>query len=201
MKIIIIGAGGTIGKSLAAHFSVHHEVIGAGRKSGMINADLSDRDSLVEMFKKTGVVDAVICVAGEAAWAPFKELTDVDFHIGIRSKLMGQVNLVKVSQDYIHPNGSVTLTSGILGDHPVLKTTSAAMVNGGINSFVRAVSLELENGIRINAVSSGLVADSYEKYKDFFPGHHPVPMKKVVKAYARSVHGKITGKIIRVRPI
>jgi hypothetical protein len=111
---------------------------------------------------------------------------------------MGQVNLVRIGQDYLNAGGSFTLTTGILADHPVLQTTSAALVNGGIHSFVKAVSLEIKNEIRINVVSPGLVEDSAEKYGEYFPGHIPVPMKKVIAAYVESVEGDSTGKIIRI---
>ena len=76
-------------------------------------------------------------------------------------------------------------------------TTSAAMVNGAIHSFVKAVVLELDN-VRVNAVSAGVVEDAYEKYKDYFPGHNPVSMNKVVNGYIKSVEGKINGQVIRV---
>jgi len=75
---------------------------------------------------------------------------------------MGQVNLVRIGKNYLNQNGSITLTTGILADDPVVKTTSATMVNGGIHSFVKAVSLEIGNGIRVNVVSPGLVEDSHE---------------------------------------
>jgi hypothetical protein len=108
---------------------------------------------------------------------------------------MGQVNLARLGRSYLTPGGCITLSTGILADHPVVMTTSAAMVNGGIHSFVRAASLELENGIRINAVSSGLVEDAVEKYATYFPGHNPIPMKKVVNAYVRSVEGRESGRV------
>jgi hypothetical protein len=72
------------------------------------------------------------------------------------------------------------------------------LVNGAIHSFVKAVALEIENEIRVNVVSSGVVEDAYEKYKDFFPGHNPIPMDKVINAYVRSVEGKGNGEIIRI---
>ena len=90
------------------------------------------------------------------------------------------------------------MSTGILADDPVVKTTSAAMVNGGIHSFVMAVALEIENNIRVNVVSSGMVEDAYEKYRDYFPGHNPIPMKKVINGYVRSVNGKGNGEIIRI---
>ena len=111
---------------------------------------------------------------------------------------MGQVNLVRIGQNYLNKGGSFTLSTGILADHPVVMTTSAAMVNGGIHSFAKAVALELKNEQRINVVSSGLVEDAVEIYEDYFPGHNPIPMSKVVNGYVKSVQGKETGKIIRM---
>ena len=143
-------------------------------------------------------MDAIVCIAGEAKWAPFDSMSEDDFYIGFKSKLMGQVNLVRIGQNYLNAGGSFTLTTGILADHPVLLTSSAAMVNGGIHSFVKAVSLELSNGCRINVVSSGLVEDAVEKYEAYFPGHNPIPMSKVINGYVRSVEGKGTGEIIRI---
>jgi len=198
MKILIIGGNGTIGKRVSAHFAAENDVIIAGRTSGDVKVDIADSDSIKAMFSNTGNVDAIICVTGEAKWANFNELTEEDFYIGLKSKLMGQVNLVHIGQKYLNPNGSITLSTGILADDPVVMTSSAAMVNGGIHSFVRAVALEITNGIRVNVVSLGLVEDAYYKYKDFFPGHNPIPTEKVVNAYVRSVLGKNHGEIIRV---
>lgn len=198
MKILIIGGSGTIGKKVSTHFSKDNELIIAGRKSGDVKVDIADSNSIKSMFVKLGKLDAIICIAGEAKWAPFDDLSEEDFYIGLKSKLMGQVNLVRIGKDYLNPGGSITLTTGILADDPVVMTTSAAMVNGGVHSFVKAVALELENGIRINVVAPGLVEDAIEKYENYFPGHNPIPMTKVVNAYIRSVKGKGSGEIIRI---
>jgi len=197
MKILIIGGNGTIGNRVSEYFKEDNDVLIAGRTNADVIVDIAESSSIKNMFNKIGVVDAIVCVAGEAKWAPFNDLTEEDYYIGLKSKLMGQVNLVRIGQNYLTKNGSITLSTGILADDPVVKTTSAAMVNGGIHSFVLAAALELEKGHRINVVSVGMVEDAYEKYKDYFPGHNPVPMHKVVNAYARSVHGKINGVIIR----
>ncbi|WP_350289730.1 short chain dehydrogenase [uncultured Croceitalea sp.] len=198
MKIVIVGGNGTIGKSIAKNFSKTHEVITAGRNNADLYVDITKSNSIKSLFDKLGKVDAVIGAAGEAKWADFKELSEEDYYIGFKSKLMGQVNLVRIGQNYLNPNGSFTLTTGILADNPVIKTSSAAMVNGAIHSFVKAVALELENGMRVNAVSAGTVEEAYDKYKDYFPGHLPVPMKKVVAGYEKSVLGKDTGRIFRI---
>jgi len=198
MKILIIGGNGTIGRKVSSHLSKKHDVIIAGRSSGDFLVDLTDIKSIRTLLTAIPSLDSIICIAGEAKWADFKDLSEEDYYIGIRSKLMGQVNLVRVGQDYLKSKGSITLSTGILADDPVIKTTSAAMVNGGLHSFVQAVALEIENELRVNVVSLGVVEDAYEKYKDFFPGHNPVSMEKAINAYVRSVEGRGNGEIIRV---
>ena len=198
MKSLIIGGSGTIGKKVSNHFSKKHEVIVAARQSGGVTVNITDSRSIEAMFESVGNVDAIVCIAGDAKWAAFEAMSEEDFHIGLKSKLMGQVNVVRIGQRYLNEGGSFTLSTGILADHPVEFTTSAAMVNGGIHSFVKAVSLELKNGKRINVVSSGLVEDAVEKYEAYFPGHNPIPMKKVINGYVKSVEGKGTGEIIRM---
>lgn len=198
MKILVIGGNGTIGKKVSERLSQKHEVLIAGRSSGDVTVDFSDSSSIKSMFENIGYVDAIVAIAGDAKWDKFNNLSEDDFYIGIKSKLMGQVNVVRIGKDYLNSNGSITLSTGILADDPVDMTTSAAMVNGGIHSFVKAVALELENGIRINAVSSDLVEDAFEKYKDYFPGNTPVPMHKIVDGYVKSIEGRITGRILRI---
>ena len=198
MKILIIGGAGTIGKRVVAHFENDHEVITAGRQSGKETVDMSDAGSVRRLFEKTGEVDAVIVIAGEAKWAAFDSLSEDDFYIGIRNKLMGQVHVVRIGKDFIKPGGSITLTTGILGERPVPMTTSAALVNGALHSFVLAFKEDFPEGPRLNVVAPGLVEDAYEKYKDYFPGHKPVSMEDVNRAYASSVLGSKHGELIRV---
>ena len=199
MKILIVGGNGTIGKTVTKRFSESHEIVVAGRSSGDVNVDIASSNSIEEMFKEVGKIDAIVNIAGDAKWDKFDNLTEEDFYIGIKSKMMGQVNLVRIGKNYLNEGGSITLTTGILADEPVDMSTSAAMVNGAIQSFTKAVALEMQNGIRINVVSADLVEDAFEKYKDYFPGNTPVAMRKVVDGYVKSVMGKIHGEIIRIR--
>ncbi len=201
MKILVIGGKGTIGKRIVEYFSKEHQVIVAGRSSEKYPVDIADTKSIKRLYKqikKTGKIDAIICAAGEAKWAPLKDLSEADFHIGLRSKLMGQVNVVRYAHKCLRKKGSITLTTGILADDPVYQTTSAAMVNGGIHSFVQAAAIEMRKKIRLNVVSSGVVMDAYHKYESYFPGHPPIPMDKMLHGYRRSVMGRVTGEVIRI---
>ncbi len=198
MKILVIGGNGTIGNRVVSHLkSENYEVIIAGRSSGDVTVDMTDSNSIAAMFDTVGNLDSVVSIAGEAKWDDFENLSEEDFYVGIKSKLMGQVNLCRIGIPYLNPEGSITLSTGILADDPVAKTTSAAMVNGALHSFVKALALELKDGKRVNAVALGLVEDAYEKYKAFFPGHNPLPTPRVINAYIKAILGKNNGEVIR----
>jgi len=199
MKILIVGGSGTIGKTVTDRLSKEHEVIIAGRSSGDVTVDIASSNSIEKMFEQVGSLDAIVNIAGDAKWDKFENLSEEDFYIGIKSKMMGQVNLVRIGIPFLNEGGSVTLTTGILADEPVDMTTSAAMVNGAIQSFTKAVALEMKNGVRVNVVSADLVEDAYEKYKDYFPGNTPVPMRKVVDGYIKCLFGRINGEVVRIR--
>jgi NAD(P)-dependent dehydrogenase (short-subunit alcohol dehydrogenase family) len=197
MKIIVIGATGTLGKKITEAFKQDHQLIKVGSKSGDMQVDIRSASSIEELFKKTGKFDALISAAGSGYFGPFEMMTEKEFKIGLDSKLMGQVNLVLIGQHHINPKGSFTLISGILSDDPVRGSANLAAVNGAINSFVLAASYELDNDVRINAISPGVVEDS-PHYFSSFPGHIPVAMDKVVAGYVKSVLGIVTGQVIKV---
>ena len=197
MKVLVIGGNGTIGKTVVEKIKPKHDLIIAGRSSGDHQVDISNAHSISELLDTIGPLDAIINIAGEAKWAPFNTLTEEDYYIGIRSKLMGQVNLTRLGIDHLNQGGSITLSTGILADDPVVQTASAAMVNGAIHSFAKAASLELPRGIRLNVVCLGLVEDAALKYEDYFPGHTPISMTRVANAYVRALEGKGNGQIIR----
>ena len=79
-----------------------------------------------------------------------------------------------------------------------LNSLRAFEATGVHHSFTKAAALEMKNGQRVNVVCAGLVADAAEKYRDFFPGHNPVPMDKVVNGYVKSIEGLGNGEIIYV---
>jgi NAD(P)-dependent dehydrogenase (short-subunit alcohol dehydrogenase family) len=198
MKILLIGASGTIGRRIYEALSKKHEVIRAGRNGDDVSVDIISSESIEQMYKSVANVDAVICAAGGAKFGAFRELSEEDFYIGIRSKMMGQVNLVRIGQNYVNDGASFTLTTGILAEEPVVGSASLALVNGAVNSFAIAAALELPRGVRINVVSPTVVEDSADDYENVFPGYQAVSMASVVAAYQRCIENPITGRIIRV---
>ncbi len=171
MKILIIGAAGVLGSAIVADLSPRHTIISAGRSSGDEPVDVEDFASVSALFERVGKVDAVVAAMGSVKFGPLAEMTPELLAIGLRSKLMGQVNLVLAGTPFVNDAGSFTLTSGILAQDPIVFGTSASMVNGAIESFVVAAAIELPRGLRINAVSPGVFVESMAGYGPFFRGH------------------------------
>jgi len=159
MKILLIGATGTIGKAVAARLAGEHEVVLAGFSGGDVQVDLCRTESIKAMFEKVGKIDAVISTAGLANFAPFHALSDDDFQLALNNKLMGQVNLVRLGREYVKQGGSITLTSGVLSRQPMPGSASISMVNGALESFVKAAALELHQ-IRLNVVAPVFVKET-----------------------------------------
>ena len=100
---------------------------------------------------------------------------------------------------HIRDGGSFTLIGGLLNDDPIREGVSAALVNGGIEGFVRGAAIVLPRGLRINVCQPdggrGIVAVGYGPY---FRGDKAVPASKATLGYAKSVEGAQTGRVYRI---
>jgi NAD(P)-dependent dehydrogenase (short-subunit alcohol dehydrogenase family) len=198
MKILIVGASGTIGRAVAAELGKRHDIISAGRSSGDVRMDITDSESIRAAFEKVGSIDALVATTGKVKFAPFANMEAADYEIGLKDKLLGQVNLVLIGRHHLSVGGSFTLTSGVLDSDPIREGTSASMVNGAINSFVMAAAIEMPRSLRINAVSPGVIAEAMKDYAPFFRGFEPVTAGRAALAYAKSVEGAQSGRVYRV---
>lgn len=197
MKVLVIGASGTIGSQVVEALAATHEVVKAGKGSGDVQIDIANPASIRMALDAIGQLDAIICAAGDVAFNAFEHLSRDDWDVGINSRLMGQVNLTQIGAQYLSDGGSITLTSGIIADHPIAYGTSAATLNGAIQHFVKAVSNELPRGIRINVVSPTVVTESLGTYGDYFLGFHAIDAKDAAKSYVRSALGIETGQTFK----
>jgi NAD(P)-dependent dehydrogenase (short-subunit alcohol dehydrogenase family) len=197
MRILLVGASGTLGKAVLSELSLRHEVVTAGRSSGDQRVDMADYQSVQALYGLVGRVDAVACAAGNVHFGPLDAMTAELFNIGLRDKLMGQVNLVLGGRTAVTAGGSFTLITGILAQDPIQYGTSASMVNGALESFVRAAAIELP-AHRINAVSPTVLVESMESFGPYFRGFEPVAAQRAAMAFSRSIEGAQTGQIYRV---
>lgn len=198
MKIIVIGATGTIGKEIVNNMEERHTVFKVGNTKGDFQVDIRSKESISKMFMDIGKVDAIISACGNLHFGPMVDMTSDEFNIGLQDKLLGQVNLALIGQHYLNDGGSITLSSGIVSTQPIAGGANATCVNAAIEGFVLGASIELKNSQRINAVCPTVVTESLDVYGPFFPGYESVPVSKVAKAYQRSVEGPLNGKVFNV---
>jgi NAD(P)-dependent dehydrogenase (short-subunit alcohol dehydrogenase family) len=195
MRILLIGATGTIGQAIAAAFGTRHDVIPASRQKAHEKVDISDPDSLRALFKRVGRVEAIVSAAGAAAFKPLAELLDEDFAFSIKNKLMGQVNVARFGMASLAHKGSVTLTSGVLAQQPIPGSAAISLVNAGLEGFARAAALEAPRGIRVNVVSPPWVAETVQAM-GWPPVPGMLPAAAVARSYVESVEGQMTGQVL-----
>ncbi len=195
MKILVVGANGTIGKAVVDELKQRHDIVTAGRNSGDYNVDIADPKSIPDMFAKAGSLDAVVSTAGSVHFGPLLEMTPEQLQIGLSNKLMGQVHLALESAKHLNPGGSVTLVAGTLSKDPIRFGASASLVNGALEAFVRSAALEFPPGMRINVVSPTVLRESMDSYGPYFRGSEGVLGKRVALAFSKSVEGAQTGQV------
>lgn len=194
MRILVIGANGTIGKEIVKALASGNDIVEAGRTHGRIKVDIRDVASIRAMYKAAGKLDAVISAAGSGAWKPLPQLTDEDFAISLAYKLMGQVNVIRYGFESLSDGGSITVTSGVLSKAPMVGGAAISLVNAGLDGFVRAAALEAPRNIRVNVVSPPWVSETLKEMGQ--DPSHGLPSAKVAKAYVDSVKGKKSGEVI-----
>ena len=195
-KVIVVGAIGRLGSVVVGGLT-DYEVIRAGRSGPDLKIDALDFESASAALATIGPFDALISCAGvRAPFKPFEELTMEDFAIGISNKCLSQLNLVKAAIPYLTENGSITLTSGIIGDEPILGGSAAAAANGALNMCVSTLAAEYAGRLRINIVSPSIIENSVEHYGMVFDGFEPTSEKRIVEAYRRTISAPISGRVL-----
>lgn len=198
MRILVIGATGTIGSEVVKALADGNEIVAVTRSSAPVSVDLGDPASIRAMYAKVGQVDAVVSAAGATAGIkPLAEQGDEDFAYSIANKLMGQVNLVRYGIDHVGDGGSFTLTSGVLGRQPMPGVATISLVNLGLEGFAKAAALDLPRGLRVNVVSPPWVDETLRAYG--MTGLSGLPAATVARAYAEAVATRASGTVIEPR--
>ncbi|MEI7784750.1 MAG: short chain dehydrogenase [Betaproteobacteria bacterium] len=206
-RILLVGARGVVGRWVHQALQGQHEVVLAGleppQAANEIQLDLTDAAAVVQAMRQLGPLDAVVSAAGRAHFRALAEVTpagleDSTYGLGLRDKLMGQVNLALAAREVLRPGGSITLTSGTTSAEPILGGSALSMVNGALESWARAAATELPQGWRINVVSPSLVEGTPAAACAAFPGFECVSGTRMALAYLRCLFSGITGQVIRV---
>jgi NADP-dependent 3-hydroxy acid dehydrogenase YdfG len=198
VKVILVGATGTLGMAVDTALSPRHEIVRVGHAKGDLKVDITDSRSIERLYEEVADFDAVVSTTGDVRFAPLDELTPEDFGVGLRNELMGHVMLVTLGLKHIRANVSFTLTTGQINDDPIRGGASGAMVNGGLEAFARSAAVELTRGVRINIVSPTVTDESWAVFGPSFPGQKTIPADEAALGYVKSVEGPQTGRVYRI---
>ncbi len=170
MKRVLITGGGTgIGADLALGFArAGAEVVITGRRIGPLDAiaggairaipaDVSDENSVAELFARAGPCDVVIANAGIAGSAPLSRVTLAQWNAIIAVNLTGAFLTLRegLRQMGAGPGRLIAIAS-IAGLRGAAYASAYAASKHGLVGLVRSVGLELAGiGITANAICPG----------------------------------------------
>jgi NAD(P)-dependent dehydrogenase (short-subunit alcohol dehydrogenase family) len=193
MKIIIVGASGTIGTEVDKALSGRHDIIRVGVRSGDVQCDYTVSASVQDMFEKIGEFDTLISVAGgDSTFKPFTDLEDEDYRYGFERKFLGQIRFLKYGEKFVRDNGSFIFTSGFLSHYPNPASIATGPLNAAVDTFVKNTASLMPRGIRLNVVSPAPVVEPGRE------GRGLVTAAETAKIYVKAVEGDFSGRVLRV---
>lgn len=192
MKIIIAGASGRIGNKVDKALSDAHEIVRVGIRSGDVQCDYTDTQSVRGMFEKIGEFDSLISVVGgDSTFKPFVGLDDEDYRYGFERKFLGQIRFLKFGERFVRDNGSFVFTSGFLSHYPNPASIATGPLNAAVDTFVKNTASLLPRGIRVNVVSPAPIVEPGQEGKGL------VTAAETAKFYVEAVEGNMTGQVLR----
>lgn len=127
-----------------------------GKNATKLLLDIADEKAQQAYFASAPVFDGIVCTAGETPPGSIDKLDIESAKHGFDSKFWGQYFVVKYGKSCLKDNGSIVLTGGVFSVRPRKDVGVLAAVNGAIESFVRAMAVELAP-LRINALAPGFI--------------------------------------------
>ena len=166
-KVVVVGGSSGIGLATAEMAKAQGaEVIIASRSADKVKAaaakvgatgivaDVTNDDSVINLFKTIGPVDHVVVSAAQLKSGPFKTVSMEDARSTLEGKLWGAWRVARAAE--IKAGGSLTLVSGFLSIRPRPNSAIVGAANGAIESLARALALELAP-VRVYCVSPGII--------------------------------------------
>lgn len=191
MRIVIIGAGGTLGSALAALLDGDgHQVVAASRASGV---DLAHPEDLAAALGALAPFDALVCVGPGTPLRTFAELTPTQLATDIAGKLLGQIEALRTAVELLPAGGVVVLTGGARPE--MVGGIGGSTVNAALEEFVEAARRELPAGVRAHVLAPGWVTESVPAGM-IVPTS--VPVGEVAAAYRRVLLDSTAPAVVRV---
>ncbi|CAG6397896.1 NAD-dependent epimerase/dehydratase [Actinacidiphila cocklensis] len=159
-----------------------------------MKVNLEVPSSLDALFEELPDLDAVVCCAASGPLVDLVIASDDEIAAGARGKLLGQVALARRAVRHLRDGGSVTLTGGTFAA-PLTGGSLGALINTGLEGFVRNAAGELPRNLRINLISPGWIKETLENMgMDSADG---TPVSEVARVYVEAVEGTAQGQTMR----
>ena len=193
-RVLVIGSSGLLGSHLVKALQGKADVVEASFSRAPLHVDIADPASLRRLFAQVGTVDAIACAAGMARFVPWASATDDDWAHGVANKLMGQVNVARLGAPHVRDGGAITLTTGVLAQHPIPGGAIFTTANAAVEGFARAAAVEIGSRVRVNVVSPGWITETLVAMgMDPAPG---LPASEAAGFYIRQMESGAAGSVM-----
>jgi NAD(P)-dependent dehydrogenase (short-subunit alcohol dehydrogenase family) len=166
-KVVVVGGSSGIGLAtaelaksegaaviIASRNAARLDAIAARLNATAIAADVTNDESVENLFRRAGPVDHVVITAAQLRTGPFKTVSMDDVRATMESKFWGAWRVARAAE--FRPGGSLTLVTGYLSVRPRPNSVIIGAVNGALESLAKGLALELAP-VRVNAVSPGII--------------------------------------------
>ena len=197
MKALVIGYSGTIGNAVTRLLQEKgYEIIPASRSTEP-SMNMEDPSSIDKFFAGIDKVDAIVAIAGSVAGGAIDKLTDEQVELSLKSKLAGQINIVRKGLTKLRPGGVFVITGGMLAFMSWPETSMYTLVNAGLDAFAKGAALDLTEGRRIVIVHPPYVAETAAKLG---MDTSPYPSAdETAKAYLEAIESNKNGEAVFVK--
>lgn len=223
-RVVVIGGGSGIGFSVAALAqNLGAEVVIATSQAANVEAalgrlpgatgrtvDVRDEGMVATFFEELGAFDHLIMTAGGLGVGMSASTAEIDLdkaREGFGVRFWGAFAAAKHCGRTIAHDGSITLTSGLLGHRPLKGSMIATAVDGAVEHLTYALAIDLAP-VRVNAVSPGIIltdlakempAERVQSFTKFLPLLRGGSPEEAATAYIYlMLNGYVTGQILSV---
>jgi NAD(P)-dependent dehydrogenase (short-subunit alcohol dehydrogenase family) len=166
-KVVVVGGSSGIGLAtaelakregaaviIASRNATRLDAIAEKLNAIAIATDVTNDESVENLFRRAGPVDHVVITAAQLRTGPFKTVPMDDVRSTMESKFWGAWRVARAAE--FRPGGSLTLVTGYLSVRPRPNSAIVGAVNGALESLTKGLALELAP-VRVNAVSPGII--------------------------------------------
>ncbi|HEV7183635.1 MAG TPA: SDR family oxidoreductase [Leifsonia sp.] len=148
--------------------------------------DVRNEAQVARALERFEVIDHLVFTAGDSFTPrPLADLDLPDAHAILDVRFWGTVTVIKHAIPRLHSTGSISLTTGTVGQRPMPGAALAAAGAGAAEALVRGLAVELAP-VRVNAVRAGAFRT---------PMWDRVPEQQRDAVFARLAQGTLVGTV------